>query len=427
MLGRPGGVRRREASRTPARYASCVIDPSLAAADERLRRILAVTDAALIGMDEEELFVELLDRVRILLGADIAAIMLLDQETRQLVTVAGIGLEEEVRLAFRVAVGTGFSGRVAATKEPVIIDSVDDSTVVSPILRATGVTTLIGVPMVVGADLVGVLHLGTYAPRRFTEQDVALLQLVADRAALASRAQQSIADRTAALALQRSLIPSRLPKVDGLDLAARYLPGHALGVGGDWFDVFTLTDGTVGIVVGDVSGHGLRAAVVMGRLRSALRAYALDWDDPAEVLTRLDRKIRHFEAGSLATIVYAMISPDRDRFVISSAGHLPPVIMPPGEEPRLLGLPADLPVGIGDSEARHNTAVDLTAGTTLVLYTDGLVERRGEVIDIGLDRLRALVRPAPAEQLCAGIVAGMDVKVVEDDIALVAVRITSGD
>jgi serine phosphatase RsbU (regulator of sigma subunit) len=122
-----------------------------------------------------------------------------------------------------------------------------------------------------------------------------------------------------------------------------------------------------------------------------------------------------------------MISPDRDRFVISSAGHLPPVIMPPGEEPRLLGLPADLPVGIGDSEARHNTAVDLTAGTTLVLYTDGLVERRGEVIDIGLDRLRALVRPAPAEQLCAGIVAGMDVKVVEDDIALVAVRITSGD
>jgi serine phosphatase RsbU (regulator of sigma subunit) len=338
--------------------------------------------------------------------------------------VAGIGLEEEVRQSFRVNLGVGFSGRVAATMEPLIIDVVDDSTVVSPILRATGVSTLLGVPMMVGADLVGVLHLGTYAPRRFTEQDVALLQLVADRAALASRAQQSLADRTAALALQRSLIPSRLPKVDGLDLAARYLPGHALGVGGDWFDVFTLTDGTVGVVVGDVSGHGLRAAVVMGRLRSALRAYALDWDDPAEVLARLDRKIRHFEAGSLATIVYAMVSPDRDRIVLSSAGHLPPVVMSPGEEPRLLVVPADLPMGVGDTDTRHNTVVDVAAGTTVVLYTDGLVERRGEVIDIGLDRLRALVRPAPAEELCATIVAGMDVHAVDDDIALVALRIT---
>jgi serine phosphatase RsbU (regulator of sigma subunit) len=298
--------------------------------------------------------------------------------------------------------------------------------VASPILRATGVTTLLGVPMVVGADLVGVLHLGTFAPRRFTEQDVALLQLVADRAALASRAQQSHADRTAALALQRSLIPSRLPKVDGLDLAARYLPGHALGVGGDWFDVFELRNGSMGIVVGDVSGHGLRAAVVMGRLRSALRAYALDWDDPAEVLTRLDRKIRHFEAGSLATIVYAVISPDRDRIVFSSAGHLPPVVVWPDEEPRLLVLPADLPVGVGDADPRNNTVVGVTAGTTLVLYTDGLVERRGEVIDVGLDRLRALVPPTPAEEICATIVAGMDVQAVDDDIAIVALRITDG-
>jgi phosphoserine phosphatase RsbU/P len=415
---------RQEASRPSARYASCVIDPTLANVDERLRRILAVTDAALIGLNVDELFAELLDRVRVLLRADIAAIMLLDEETKQLVTVAGIGLEQEVRQAFRVDVGAGFSGRVAATREPVIIDAVNDDAVVSPILRATGVTTLIGVPMLAGADLVGVLHLGTSAPRRFTEQDVALLQLVADRAALAGQAQQTHTDRTAALALQRSLLPSRLPRVDRVELAARYLPGHALGVGGDWFDVFVLPNGCLGVVVGDVSGHGLRAAVVMGRLRSALRAYALDWDDPAEVLARLDRKIRHFEAGSLATIVYAMISPDRDRIVFSSAGHLPPVIMRPGEEPRLLTVPADLPVGVGDSAPRRSTAIDVTAGTTVVMYTDGLVERRGEVIDVGLDRLRALVGTGPADELCAAIVAGTDLRAVDDDIALVAVRIT---
>jgi sigma-B regulation protein RsbU (phosphoserine phosphatase) len=401
-----------------------VIDPALDAADERLRRILAVTDAALVGLDADELFAELLDRLRTLIGADVAAIMLLDEEAKQLVTVAGIGLEQEVRQAFRVDVGAGFSGRVAATKAPVIVDSVGDNTVVSAILRDTGVTTLVGVPLLVGAELVGVLHLGRLEPRRFTEQDVALLQLVADRAALAGRTRQSQADRRAALALQRSLVPTRLPRVDGLDLAARYLPGHNLGVGGDWFDVFVLPSGHVGIVVGDVSGHGLRAAVVMGRLRSALRAYALDWDDPAEVLSRLDRKIRHFEAGSLATIIYTMISPDRDTIAMSSAGHLPPIIMAPGEEPRLLTLPADLPVGVGDSEPRHSTVVDVDPGTTLTLYTDGLVERRGELIDIGLDRLRALIRPGPADDLCTAVVAGMDVTGGDDDIALVAVRIT---
>jgi sigma-B regulation protein RsbU (phosphoserine phosphatase) len=400
-----------------------VIDPSLEPADERLRRILAVTDGALVGMDAEELYAELLERVRTLLDADTAAIMLFDREAAQLVTVAAIGLELEARQRYRVDVGVGFTGQVASTKSPVILDKVTEDTIVSPILRATGVVTLIGVPMMAGSDLIGVLQLGTFASRHFTEQDVALLQLVADRAALAGRARQSQADRAAALALQRSLLPSRPPKVNGFDLAARYLPGHDLGVGGDWFDVFMLPNGHLGTVVGDVSGHGLRAAAVMGRLRSALRAYALEWDDPAEVLTRLDRKIRHFEAGSLATIIYATVSPGRDRMTISTAGHLPPVIMEPDEEPRLLELPPDLPVGVGDTASRQSKGFDISPGTTVVLFTDGLVERRGEVIDEGLDRLRRLVRPGPAEDLCASIVAGMDIGDAEDDIAVVAMRI----
>jgi serine phosphatase RsbU (regulator of sigma subunit) len=405
------------------RYASCVIDPTPSTADERLHRIMAVTEAALVGMDVTELYGELLDRVRALLEADIAAIMLLDREAGQLVTVSAVGLEMEVRQAFRVNVGVGFTGRVAATRSPVILDKVGEDTVVSPILRATGVATLIGVPMMSGHELVGVLHLGTVATRHFTEQDVALLQLVADRAVMAGQARQSQADRTAALALQRSLLPSRPPQVEGFDLAARYLPGHDLGVGGDWFDVFHLPSGHLGAVVGDVSGHGLRAAVVMGRLRSALRAYALESDDPADVLTRLDRKIRHFEAGSLATIIYVMISPGRDRMTVSTAGHLPPIVVAPGERPRLLRLPQDLPVGVDDVAPRRTTAFDLMPGTTLVLFTDGLVERRGELIDKGLDRLRELVHPGPAEDLCATIVAGMDIEHTEDDIAVVAMRI----
>jgi serine phosphatase RsbU (regulator of sigma subunit) len=276
--------------------------------------------------------------------------------------------------------------------------------------------------MFAAGELVGVLHLGSFAERRFTEQDVALLQLVADRAGLASQARQSQADRTATLALQRGLLPSRLPGIEALDLAARYLPGHRVGVGGDWYDVFPLASGHCGVVVGDVSGHGLRAAVVMGRLRSALRAYALEWDDPAEVLTRLDRKIHHFEAGNLATILYAMISPKRDQMTVSVAGHLPPILSVPGQAPYPLQLPVDLPVGVGRTDTRRSTTVELPSGSTIVLYTDGLVERRSEIIDEGLQRLCDAIVAGSADSVCATIMARLDVGTAEDDIAVLAIR-----
>ena len=402
-----------------------MIETAAEAGDERLRRIVALTDAALSHLDIEDLFLELLDRVRTLLGADIAGIQLLDQDAQQLVTAAAIGVEDEVRQAYRVDVGTGFAGRVAATKAPLVLDTVDSTTVASPILRATGVTSLVGVPMFAAGELVGVLHLGTFQPRQFSEQDLELLQLVADRAAMASRAQQSQADRAATLALQRSLLPARLPVIDGVDMAARYVPGHHLGVGGDWYDVFVLPSGHLGVVVGDVSGHGLRAAVVMGRLRSALRAYALDWDNPADVLTRLDRKIRHFEAGNLATVLYAMISPARDQMRVSLAGHLPPIVAAPGEPARMLKLPVDVPVGVGYSKTRQSATVTLPERGLVVLYTDGLVERRGTTIDAGLRRLRDAVVPGPAETVCSGVMARMGITDAEDDIALLAVQRTS--
>jgi sigma-B regulation protein RsbU (phosphoserine phosphatase) len=121
--------------------------------------------------------------------------------------------------------------------------------------------------------------------------------------------------------------------------------------------VFNLPSGDLGVVVGDVSGHGLRAAVVMGRLCSALRAYALDEDEPATVLARLDRKITHFEAGNLATIVYAMINPARDQMIVSMAGHLPPLLAMPDQEPRTLNLPVDLAVGVGAATTRRSSVI----------------------------------------------------------------------
>jgi putative methionine-R-sulfoxide reductase with GAF domain len=405
------------AHRTP------VLDEAAAPDNEPLRHVLAVADAALSQLDTDALFKELLARVSLLLKSDTAAIMLVDDDAKQLVTVAAVGVEDEVRQGFRIDVGAGFTGRVAATGAPVVVDRVDAETVLSPILRATGVTTLVGVPMLSSGQIIGVLHVGSYRPRRFSDEDVAVLQLVADRAALASQANLHRADRDATLALQRSLLPTRLPKVDGLDLAARYVPGDRFGVGGDWYDVFILPSGDLGVVVGDVSGHGLRSAVVMGRLRSALRAYALVEDDPAMVLTFLDRKIQHFEAGNLATVLYAKISPSIGQMTASAAGHLPPVMAVPDRPGVLLPFPADLPVGVGGSRVRRTTCVELPAGATVVAYTDGLVERRGQVIDVGLQRLIGQVRAEPAELACAAVMAGMDVGTAEDDIALLALHI----
>ncbi len=390
--------------------------------DERLRRIEAVTDAALAKLDLEDLLDELLDRVRDLLNVDTAVILLLDPESQQLVATAAKGIEEEVRQGFRLAVGQGFAGRIAKDGQPVVVEHVTRSVVVNPMLHKKGIRSLLGVPMIAGGEVVGVLHVGTMRPRHFTADDIKLLQLVADRASLASQARLSSIDRAAALALQRSLLPTRLPPIAGVEMAARYAPGHSTGVGGDWYDVFVLPEGRIGVVVGDVSGHGLAAAVVMGRLRSALRAYALEHADPSEVLTRLDRKIHHFESGNIATALYAIIEPGARHMQISLAGHLPPMLAVPTRPAAMLSLPVDLPLGTAGLPQRRSTQIELPVGGIVVCYTDGLVERRDEHIDLGLDRLRNAIEPASAETLCTTIMDKVAPDVPSDDVALLVIR-----
>jgi putative methionine-R-sulfoxide reductase with GAF domain len=366
---------------------------------------------------------ELLDRIRELLNVDTAAILMMDIHARQLVATAAKGLEEEVRQGFRVSVGRGFAGRVAAGRVPVVLDEVTARDVVNPLLLEKGIRSLLGVPMFLGGELVGVLHVGTLTPRHFTDDDIRLLERVAERASQVGRIRSRRLDQQAALALQRSLLPTRLPSVPGIEMAARYIPGHELGIGGDWYDVFTLPSDWLGVVIGDVSGHGLSSAVVMGRVRSALRAYALICDDPADALTLLDRKVHHFETGTLTTALYAMISPDRSRVLLSLAGHLRPVLAVPDRPPVLATAPVDLPLGIGSpGSIRRRTEIALPAGAALVCYTDGLVERRGEYIDAGIDRLVSATEPDDAEKMCTTIMARAGAERPTDDIALLIVR-----
>jgi putative methionine-R-sulfoxide reductase with GAF domain len=373
-------------------------------------------------LGEREFLAELLDRVKDILYVDTAAVLLLDFSSGQLVAAAAAGLEEEVRQGVRIPVGRGFAGRIAAQHKPVILDHVDHTTVLNPILWRKGIKSMLGVPLVAGGRVIGVMHVGSLTARQFTGDDAGLLQLAADRAATAVQPIATRAGRVAAAALQRSLLPSRLPEVEGAQIAARYVPGSGV-VGGDWYDVFTLASGELGIVMGDVAGSGLPAAVIMGRMRGALRAYALESRDPADVLDRLDANMQYFEPGALATVVYAVIDPALDQIQISLAGHLPPVIARPGQPAELADVPPGLMIGVAPGERRRTGTVQIPPGTLLCFYTDGLIERHDEPIDDSLERLCQAVSADPPEDACAAVMATLvGNQPARDDIALLVFR-----
>ncbi|HEY4021504.1 MAG TPA: SpoIIE family protein phosphatase [Pseudonocardiaceae bacterium] len=389
-------------------------------AEERLRGIEAITDPELAKLDIDLMSEEMLARIRELLGVDTATVLQYDSASEHLIAAAAIGIEEEVRQGVRIPFGRGFAGTVAATRKPVVIDHVDTTTVLNPLLWEKGLHSLLGVPMLAGGRLMGVLHVGSRESRLFGDIDVSLLQVAADRLALATQAQVSRAERAAATALQRSLLPGKLPVVPGFDLAARYVPSAELGVGGDWYDVFTLPGDRLGIVIGDVSGHGLASAVVMGRLRSALRAYALDNDSPAVVLDKLDHKANHFEAGAMATVAYGVIDLAENRLRLCLAGHLPPVIAVPGRPTEFVDLAPDPPIGFDlRTRPRRCQTIDLPPGALVCFYTDGLIERRGESIDAGLNALLDIVTVDRADAACAWLMARfVGTRSLADDVAI---------
>ena len=251
---------------------------------ERLAALQRVADAALAYLPLEELLTTLLDRVALSLHTDTAAFLLLDESRGELVARAAKGIEEEVEQGVRIPLGRGFAGRIAAESRPITIADVDHGDILNPILRQKGIRSLLGVPLIVEGRVIGVLHVGTLTLRDFTADDVELLGLAADRAALAIDRARLYEERRVVEALQRTLLPDPLPELPGLELAAKYQPARqGTGIGGDWYDVFPLSGSKVGVVIGDVMGHGVAAAALMAQLRTALRAYALDGHEPAAV------------------------------------------------------------------------------------------------------------------------------------------------
>jgi sigma-B regulation protein RsbU (phosphoserine phosphatase) len=384
------------------------------------------------GWDE---VTELLEQARRSLGTDEAALLLLDTSSTMLVPVAALGLDRPGHSGFRVPVGEGFAGRVSATGRPVILTDVRPETVLNPALHRAGIKSLLGVPVSGPAGPLGVVHVGSVAERVFTELDTAQLEVLAGQLAVEVLRRRANEEHIAALALQRSLLPTA-PRVEGLDVAARYVPADG-DLGGDWYDLFRLPGERIGIVMGDVAGHGLSAAVIMGRLRSALRAYALEHEDPAHVLRLLDMKISYFEAGAVATVLYAVAEPPYNRFVISSAGHLPPYLVLADGSASATDVLPDPPLGVrsayDDLPPRQAVTVQVPAGGSLCMFTDGLVERRpapddvkADQLDAGLSLLIKALRPGDAEVACDAILnelVGDDI--TEDDIAVLVLRPTA--
>ena len=200
------------------------------------------------------------------------------------------------------------------------------------------------------------------------------------------------------------------------------MPGRGV-VGGDWYDVFTLPSGELGVVIGDVAGSGLPAAVIMGRMRSALRSYALRTTDPGKVLDRLDQKMQHFEPGAMATVAYAVFDRSLDRAHIASAGHLPPVLAAAGQRGALADVAGGLMIGVDPGTRRRVTTVKVPPGALLCFYTDGLVERPDVPLDEGLASLCQAVTAEPPEDVCAAVMAAMvGTESVRDDVALLVLR-----
>ncbi|UUN28974.1 SpoIIE family protein phosphatase [Streptomyces sp. FIT100] len=330
------------------------------------------------------------------------------------------------------------------------------------------VQSTLAVPMVAHDTVVGLVQFSrTKGSEPFGERDRALAVELAARAAVCiDNARLYRREHERALILQRSLLPPGDPEAAGLDIACRYLPGNtATEVGGDWFDVIELPGHRTALVVGDVMGRGLRAAVAMGELRTAVRTLALLDLEPAEVLSALDEiarglgmpsgaqqasRVAHKSRGPelsevyLATCVYAVYDPVTRRCTFANAGHLPPVLVEPGEEALLLDVPPGMPLGVG-GEPFEEVQVELPEGALLALYTDGLVESRDHPLDEGLGAFRRAltepVRPSPQdphhpgttavradpaqslEDVCDHVLSTLDTRHGEDDIALLMARI----
>jgi hypothetical protein len=296
-------------------------------------------------------------------------------------------------------------------------------------LLARGVHTAMVVPLTARGVTLGVAALcRAEHPEPYDQADVRLVSDLASRAAVhIDNARLYTREHDAAVTLQRSLLPQAIPQVPGLDIAYRYQPAsQAAQAGGDWFDVIALDAGRVGLVVGDVTGHSIRAAALMGQLRTTTAALARLGHPAEEIMAQLSGVVAADGDEAGATCLFAVYDPASRRCRLTSAGHLPAALRHRGGTVEFLDVPGGVMLGAG--QGRYPAAdIDLPAGSVLALYTDGLIEQPGQDIGAGMSRLARALAAGPARspgQLCDSLLASLAPR-PRDDIALLLARATA--
>ena len=360
----------------------------------RSERLLALTgglSGALTSGDVAEIFIE---EVIGSIGADAAALSIVDGDTGQLNPVAWRGVPNELVEGHTVSLGADRPGaRALRRRRPAYYDSIEQLAAAFPGSReraeASGMSTFAYLPLWAAGSAIGLAVLGWGEPESLAADDRPFLEAIAGQCALAlDRARRYEEERDIAETLQRSVLPESIPSMEGVRVAALYLPGSsAADVGGDWFDTLTLADGTLGFVVGDVVGKGVEAAATMAQLRNGMRALTLDNRTPGETVTKLNLLLASYTDVPFATLAYVTLDPGpsprrsrwqaiRRRSMVSSDGTA-----------RFLEGARGLPLGADPGASYSELRTRLEPGATIVLYTDGLVERPDRSIDDGLDLL----------------------------------------
>jgi PAS domain S-box-containing protein len=384
----------------------------LSAAALRTARLQQATSMLAEALDVEQVVEVITEVGRTAIGALRSAVALLDEERLRLRVVNPDGLapvgpdSADARLTLDTP---SVMTRAIATRRPVLIPSPEElrrqfepdlaEGAGSDAIEDTGdERSWVGLPLLAAGAPLGALRFSFNRPRRITEEERVFLEALAGQCALAvERAEMYEREHNAAVTLQRSLLPDKLPDVPGLALDARYLPvTRNMEIGGDWYDVFRLPDRRLAVTVGDVMGKGLQAAAGMGRVRNALRALALTDPRPAAVLSGLDRLFSATELEEqVTTVSYLVIDPETGEGQAGNAGHLPTLLLTPGALPVLDQAEAGTPLGWPSPRKQH--AFRLPPGSTAVFYSDGLVENRVRGLDAGLDELVSVAAGAPED------------------------------
>jgi GAF domain-containing protein len=384
-----------------------------------LARLQNLTDATAGAAGLEPLLEQLIGACVTTFAADLAVIELLDGGGT-LRRRAARGLAED-RSHKPLAIGAAFAGTVAATEQAISVHDLG-AVASSDGLGSSDARSLLAAPLIVDERLQGAVYVGSDATGAFGELDRRLLALAADRfAAAIARADAYERDALVARTLVAALQPSRLPKVAGVRLAARYLPAER-GLGGDWYDVFRLPAGSLGVALGDVVGHGIEAAAEAVRLRTALRGAVLEGCTPADAVAALNRHAIEHPGAYAGTVVYLELDAPSRRLRWSSAGHLSGVVACGGAG-EWLGIADGPPLGVGASDAWPGAERILAPRSRVVLFTDGLIERRAEPLDAGIDRVAAAAASAATIERVCELALLQAPAPRSDDVALVALEL----